>query len=695
MGYGLRQRLLAQVQRHASLAVLFRAATRPGRWTPPPPPQSLPRNPGQWLVRANIVPQDFAAPVQPAVTPPPAGAAPQPTYQPPAIQQTTAPAPAPAQPAVTPSPAPPPSAAPDLREIMRRHEEKRARAMQGSPATPAAGTPALGGQPLPPVQPEQPDLAEPEDADTSWRRLQAIMRKHQEKQSSGQQTETVPRADAPWLQQAIQQAEAEEQRPKARLSRKPKKAEPPRPISPDQRRRASVVYLSDKEAKTGMVAPDKTPSALAQRLAAQQTTPAGTTLPTTAEESASPPAMTSEPETEAIERAVGAPPAAMAAATVSAVPGLVQPLQEPLTETAAPPPVVSPPDKPQTTPTPEPPTIQRAEQPAVPPPTAIAQPPAPPTLTPSPVHPLTPASPPAGPPTIDETPSSPLQPLPLEAVLPVQRQEAEPPALPPSQEVQLPNGLVLTELSRTTTPPPGEPLLQRALEEEQPLRQILQDVATDQQSSAAVEFVLPRRPRPVPTPAPRPPQVQTKPAEAASGSDMAAPPVPGSTSAEPEEAEPQMIQTEIGALPSDLWTLIGQQPPSPPLPPAGTTTSDAAPLVQRAIAAAEEPPAVPAPAGTPTTPQPPTTQRAIATAEAPATTMDVRAPSATQPIIDILPPLAVQRSPINGTSSTAAPQSASEDTPAAPPVDISELSRQVYAEIKRRIAIEWERDRRF
>ena len=117
--------------------------------------------------------------------------------------------------------------------------------------------------------------------------------------------------------------------------------------------------------------------------------------------------------------------------------------------------------------------------------------------------------------------------------------------------------------------------------------------------------------------------------------------------------------------------------------------------MQRAIAAAEEPPAVPAPAGTPTTPQPPTTQRAIATAEAPATTMDVRAPSATQPIIDILPPLAVQRSPINGTSSTAAPQSASEDTPAAPPVDISELSRQVYAEIKRRIAIEWERDRRF
>ena len=693
MGYGLRQRLLAQVQRHASLAVLFRAATRPGRWTPPPPPQSLPRNPGQWLVRANIVPQDFAAPAQPAVTPPPAGAEPLPIYQPPAIQQTTAPAPA--QPAVTPSPAPPPSAAPDLREIMRRHEEKRARAMQGSPATPAAGTPALGGQPLPPVQPEQPDLAEPEDADTSWRRLQAIMRKHQEKQSSGQQTETVPRADAPWLQQAIQQAEAEEQRPKARLSRKPKKAEPPRPISPDQRRRASVVYLSDKEAKTGMVAPDKTPSALAQRLAAQQTTPAGTTLPTTAEESASPPAMTSEPETEATERAAGAPPAAMAAATVSAVPGLVQPLQEPLTETAAPPPVVSPPDKPQTTPTPEPPTIQRAEQPAVPPPTAIAQPPAPPTLTPSPVHPLTPASPPAGPPTIDETPSSPLQPLPLEAVLPVQRQETEPPALPPSQEVQLPNGLVLTELSRTTTPPPGEPLLQRALEEEQPLRQILQDVATDQQSSAAVEFVLPRRPRPVPTPAPRPPQVQTKPAEAASGSDMAAPPVPGSTSAEPEEAEPQMIQTEIGALPSDLWTLIGQQPPSPPLPPAGTTTSDAAPLVQRAIAAAEEPPAVPAPAGTPTTPQPPTTQRAIATAEAPATTMDVRAPSATQPIIDILPPLAVQRSPINGTSSTAAPESASEDTPAAPPVDISELSRQVYAEIKRRIAIEWERDRRF
>ena len=94
MGYGLRQRLLAQVQRHASLAVLFRAATRPGRWTPPPPPQSLPRNPGQWLVRANIVPQDFAAPTQPAVTPPPAGAEPLPIYQPPAIQRTTAPAPA-------------------------------------------------------------------------------------------------------------------------------------------------------------------------------------------------------------------------------------------------------------------------------------------------------------------------------------------------------------------------------------------------------------------------------------------------------------------------------------------------------------------------------------------------------------------------------------------------------------------------
>lgn len=108
-----------------------------------------------------------------------------------------------------------------------------------------------------------------------------------------------------------------------------------------------------------------------------------------------------------------------------------------------------------------------------------------------------------------------------------------------------------------------------------------------------------------------------------------------------------LVPTDIGGLPEDLWHLIGQQPPTP----TGERAAD--PL-----------PASPTPT-----------------------------PAITHQVIQ-------RESESEGTAETAvapagegAEAGSSDDGPEKEEVDIEELSRQVYAELKRRLAADMERER--
>lgn len=320
------------------------------------------------------------------------------------------------------------------------------------------------------------------------------------------------------------------------------------------------------------------------------------------------------------------------------------------------------------------------------------------------------------------------QPLPLQAVWPVQRLEE--PTLSPSPEPPAMSTSVSTSASE---PEPLEPVRDKAPETAE-IRKALRDVAPGQPTDSSIEIIPPRRPRPAspesfdiaqdklrrrveglrPEPAwpersrrvegPRPvappsgrqplAEPGTAPRSPGEATSRSSPvqmrPDGGSDAAQsrtPEEGlqEPRLVQTEIGSLPTDLWHLLGQSPPrqsphgvepepatSRPAPP--TTDGEAA--AKRAVAAAE---ARPVPPASPTSEQ-----------------------SATQGGA----PSVIQRRPdeagVDTGSAAGAEAGGAETETAAPPgergaaeePDVDELARRVYAEIKRRLSVEWERVRR-
>lgn len=138
---------------------------------------------------------------------------------------------------------------------------------------------------------------------------------------------------------------------------------------------------------------------------------------------------------------------------------------------------------------------------------------------------------------------------------------------------------------------------------------------------------------------------------------------------------PEMVETDIGPLPSDLWHLLGETPPGisaqEPFEPASRPQPASTAAVMRAVEAAESSP-VPALRITPHVPlamdkSRTTIQRDQAT-ESPETT--------------------TTQAPGEASETEATAESLTED------LDTDELSRRVYAEIKRRLSIEWERIRR-
>jgi hypothetical protein len=287
--------------------------------------------------------------------------------------------------------------------------------------------------------------------------------------------------------------------------------------------------------------------------------------------------------------------------------------------------------------------------------------------------------------------------VPLQAAWPVERRE------PPEAHLKTDHVRIPPEDTATTETELGSQTghIQRALE----------DVPSAHPSDSTIEVVTPRRPRPtsakLPTePASSPTVIKHKQPEDGGETPTMVQPKgeikPGSVT----PSEHSLVQTEIGPLPSDLWDLIGQSPPQ-------ETNTPPTPTVQKT---AEEPPgSVPTVVSAGQTDQP-TIQRAI-TQESGQSSQGVDPNILTDPTI--LRDTPIVETSVSGSVPSAIPgtiqRTAVRSTPASPTqaptraptepegaeggeeegeeVDIDALAKQVYAALKRRISIEWERHR--
>ncbi|MFQ5401123.1 MAG: hypothetical protein ACE5E7_16185 [Anaerolineae bacterium] len=228
-------------------------------------------------------------------------------------------------------------------------------------------------------------------------------------------------------------------------------------------------------------------------------------------------------------------------------------------------------------------------------------------------------------------------PLPLQAAWPVERKIPVPASQPAP----------VAEPALSPLRPPDE-----VAAESRRVQRALHDVEAGQPTDSSVELVLPRRPRP----SAASDAARTFQAERERGDS--------DTPATPEA--PDTVPTEIGPLPADLWQLLGQEPP---------TKQKAPDMVTRAIAAAEAP-AKPAALAWPEVEDtrqviPPPVQRTAAPAEE-----------------------AVAETPASTAESPpASPQEAAAEEGEAAEIDVDELARRVFGQLKRRLSVEWERAR--
>lgn len=169
-----------------------------------------------------------------------------------------------------------------------------------------------------------------------------------------------------------------------------------------------------------------------------------------------------------------------------------------------------------------------------------------------------------------------MQPLPLQKVWPVQKNHLATPVgvdeKPLSAESLQPHS------NRTTADAGQHEVIQSALE----------NVAPKSPSDSSVELIPPRYPRP--TPLSMQDQSHPSPKE---NSDGAAPEATRLSASPPQSSRQETdepILTEIGPLPRDLWSLLGQAPPaiSVPQPPSIQTTGFEIQQPSLAIALPEE-----------------------------------------------------------------------------------------------------------
>lgn len=280
------------------------------------------------------------------------------------------------------------------------------------------------------------------------------------------------------------------------------------------------------------------------------------------------------------------------------------------------------------------------------------------------------------------------QPLPLQDVWPVEKVASPPPMKAPEL------------IQPMTITPPREEMIRRQPQDDERVREHLEQVAAEQSSDSSIELVLPRRPRPI-LPKNKMAQRQIQP-------DVEPKP-PLAQQEVPTDITPPLVETEIGQLPGDLWHLLGQAPP--------TRTAPAEPAAPVKAASSEAPPV---------TYIPPTPQESAGSAPAavnipavqreaqasPPTTRPPLADMATTGFGDVLPTIQRMESigaganrpvPSQEASSLnraapateeAATDEAEQEEAAAPEIDIDTLAQQVYQALKRRLQFDRERNGR-
>lgn len=277
---------------------------------------------------------------------------------------------------------------------------------------------------------------------------------------------------------------------------------------------------------------------------------------------------------------------------------------------------------------------------------------------------------PEAPPDVPGSPRE--QAVPLEQAWAVQRMPGQP--YPPLDRS--------TGAAPTVPPTPVPDMAAAAPRSAVAVRHLLEGVASAAPTQSSVELIPPRRPRPGEWAAQpeRGGQVRGGPGPSETPQTRAAP-LP----------EPQLVRTEIGPLPSDLWDLIGEPAPLPDTPPEP---------YPRAPVQAVSPPAERAPAdihveGGRHTPGV-EASHAPARPVAPAPVGHDRPPEAApQPQIPspTIQRLAATERPETATTGASPDGGLREEDASRAAVDIDSLARRVYREIKRRLATERERMR--
>lgn len=267
--------------------------------------------------------------------------------------------------------------------------------------------------------------------------------------------------------------------------------------------------------------------------------------------------------------------------------------------------------------------------------------------------------------------SSKIPPVPLEAVWPVQRQSGQQSAQDRSKQ-----GFTDPEV------PAGAVTVQSA--EDPQAASIPQAPKPDEATESKIEVLQPSRP---------PPNFPRGPAGRAEGTTQAQRTSKGEVPVINNELNEtrgthipsEQVGTEIGPLPADLWALIGKTAPGSrqrqpermdqTLPDQPTKPTEADPIHQ-AIREAEKPARQGTSIGRVIEPEP--------------VPMPIMPAPQQSPIVDrFVPP--VQRAAVTETETQAPEETGSE---AQEEVDIDALARRVYPEIRRRLAIDWERTRR-
>jgi len=203
---------------------------------------------------------------------------------------------------------------------------------------------------------------------------------------------------------------------------------------------------------------------------------------------------------------------------------------------------------------------------------------------------------------------------------------------------------------------PASPLqdawpVQRKLEPQIEVPQVMHDAIPGQVSASPIEIIPPRRPRPQNAPT----LIQRTPARAESIPNIR------------NDASP--VPTEIGPLPQDLWHLIGQEPPQH----GEVVHPKVENITSRKIEGSRSRP-----------------KDQVSSLTRPEITSEFESVSRKEkgPILEPPSPIIQRKAAVNESSSQ---QSDSDEEQSE--VDTDELARKVYAEIKRRLTTEWERFR--